>query len=279
MTNPPLLAEKHIRVKRCRPGVMMYNAADEFVGRSLHLYGEFSEGECDIFRALIGSGAVVLDVGANIGAHTLCFARIVGPTGAVLAFEPQRVLYQMLCGNVALNALTNVVANHLALGSAAGSVPVPQLDYAQPGNFGGVALGELGLSGAASGELVTVVPLDALELPRCDFLKIDVEGMERDVLAGAEATIARFQPILYVENDREDRSPALIAFLLERGYRLYWHCPQLFNPQNHDGEAENVFGGLGSINMLGLPRSSAMVVDSLPQITAPDADWRAATRG
>lgn len=270
MSNPPLLAEHHIRVKRCRQGLLMYNVADEYVGRSLHLYGEFSEGEGDAFRQLISPGQVVLDIGANIGAHTLCFANLVGPGGAVLAFEPQRIVYQMLCGNMALNAVTNVFANHLALGREAGSVLVPQLDYAQPGNYGGLALGSF-----ASGERVSVVALDSLDLPRCDFVKIDVEGMEREVLGGAARTIARFQPTLYVENDRAEHSQALIADLLGIGYRLYWHCPPLFNPKNFD-EAENVFGGIVSVNMICLPRSSELVVNGLPEITSPDASWRTA---
>jgi FkbM family methyltransferase len=271
MANPPLLAEQHLRVKRCRQGLLMYNVADEYVGRSLHLYGEFSEGEADAFRQLIAPGQVVLDIGANIGAHTISFAKLVGPDGAVLAFEPQRIVYQMLCGNIALNALTNVFANHLALGRDAGTVLVPQLDYARPGNYGGIALGS-----SPSGERVPVVPLDSLDLPRCDFIKIDVEGMERDVLEGAARTIERFQPTLYVENDRADRSPALVEYLLGMGYRLYWHCPQLFNPKNYDHKAKNVFGGIASINMICLPRSSEMVVNDLPQITSSDANWRVA---
>jgi FkbM family methyltransferase len=268
MINPPLLAEHHIRVKQCREGLLMYNVADQYVGRSVHLYGEFSAGEVDAFRQLISPGQVVLDIGANIGAHTLCFAQLVGPSGAVLAFEPQRIVFQMLCGNMALNAVTNVFANHLALGREVGTVLVPVLDYAQPGNYGGLALGSF-----ASGERVSVVPLDSLDLPRCDFIKIDVEGMERDVLEGAARTIERFQPTLYVENDRAEHSQALIAHLLGIGYRLYWHCPPLFNPKNYDA-AENVFGSVVSVNMICLPSASEMVVSGLPAIISPDADWR-----
>jgi FkbM family methyltransferase len=268
MTKPPLLAEQHIRVKRCRHGPLMYNVADEYVGRSLHLYGEFSEGENAAFRQLVAPGQVVLDVGANIGAHTISLAKIVGPAGAVLAFEPQRVIYQMLCGNIALNALSNVFAYHLAVGSAAGTVLVPLPDYAVPGNYGGIALG-----GFTSGEQVTVVALDSLELPRCDFIKIDVEGMEREVLAGAVRTIARFQPKLYVENDKAALSPALIEYLLGLDYRLYWHTPLLFSAKNFDRESKNVFSGVASVNMICVPGTSEMTVSGLPQITSPDANW------
>ena len=77
-----------------------------------------------------------------------------------------------------------------------------------------------------------VVTLDSFDLPRCEFLKVDVEGMElprAQRRRGNDPTAAG--RILYVENDREDLSPALIEFLFSLGYQLYWHLPPLFNPQ------------------------------------------------
>jgi hypothetical protein len=89
------------RVKQCRHGMMLYNVHDLYVGRSLDQYGEFSQGEIDLFGQILKPGQVVLDVGANIGAHTLWFAQTVGPSGTVLAFEPQRIVFQALCANLA----------------------------------------------------------------------------------------------------------------------------------------------------------------------------------
>ena len=60
----------------------------------------------------------------------------------------------------------------------------------------------------------------------------DAEGMEADVLAGGEATIRRLRPWLYVENDRKNRSAALIGLINSFGYRLYWHLPPYYNPAN-----------------------------------------------
>ena len=60
--------------------------------------------------------------------------------------------------------------------------------------------------GVGHGEPVVMVTLDAFDLPACHFLKVDVEGMEVEVLRGAQNTIATYRPLMYVENDREQRS-------------------------------------------------------------------------
>src|SRR6185295_11683135 len=136
-----LLFEKaQLRQKPCRHGVMMYFANDEVIGRSLDLYGEFSESEIALFAQVLKPGMTVIDAGANIGTHTLFFANTVGARGRVFAFEPQRVIYQMLCGNVALNVHGNVMTVQAALGAAPGRIVVPRLDYAKGGDFGRVAL-------------------------------------------------------------------------------------------------------------------------------------------
>lgn len=82
-----------------RLGPMLANRNDRYVGQSILAYGEFSEGEAQMFRQLVGSGDVVIEAGANIGAHTLLLSRLVGATGLVYAYEPQRIVFQTLCGN------------------------------------------------------------------------------------------------------------------------------------------------------------------------------------
>ncbi len=246
---------------------MLYAPNDRFIGGALARYGEFSEGEQDLFRQMVRAGDTVVEVGANIGAHTVPLARLVGPTGRVLAFEPQRVVFQMLCANLALNGLVQVQATHAALGAAPGELHVPPVDYTGAGNFGGIALA------AEGGDPVPVTTLDALGLPALRLLKVDVEGMEAEVLQGGRDTIARTRPLLYVENDREEKSPALIRLVLGMGYRLFWHLPRMFNPQNWRGVAENGFGPIISINMVGVPAEQPVRTD-MREITDERSDWR-----
>lgn len=243
---------------------MLYNVHDMYIGRSLDLYGEFSEGEIDVFRQLVQPGNVVLEIGANIGAHTVFLAQHVGPTGRVLAFEPQRVVCQTLNANIALGSITNTYCFHQAVGSTPGEIVVPSIDYTQDFNFGGLSLGQY-----QQGERVPVNTIDNLGLPRCNFIKIDVEGMELPVLQGAMSTLTRFKPLLYVENDREDKSAALIRYLDNIGYAMYWHLPPLFNPNNFAQNSQNVFGNIISKNMICLSKTQPHQMNGFEQVEVP----------
>ncbi len=113
-------------------------------------------------------------------------------------------------------------------------------------------------------------------LPQLNLIKADVEGMERDVLDGARATIERTRPVLYVECDRKDRAPALIRLVLSAGYRAFWHTPPFFNPDNFAGNDRRAFGNLVSGNLLALPAERVGPI-ALPEVTGPD-DWPASVR-
>src|SRR4051794_7022915 len=92
-----------VGLQGCRHRRMMYLLADQYIGRSLDYYGEYCEAEGGVFDQLVGPGQIVIEVGANIGTHTVRLGQLVGPGGAVIAFEPQRVLFYLLCANLALN--------------------------------------------------------------------------------------------------------------------------------------------------------------------------------
>lgn len=231
---------------------MAFNALDTFIGRSFAEYGEFSEGEADLFKALVQPGDVVLDIGANIGAHTLVFSNLVGPTGTVLAFEPQRLIYYMLCSNVVTNGIINTTCLQNAVGSEIGRIDVPEFDFSRPNNFGALELdqNDAGVSQGVQKFSVKLTTIDSFNLPRCAFVKIDVEGMETKVILGARDTIKRLKPMLYVENDRSERAIMLINVLRSLGYHIYAHTPPLFNPDNYLKNKNNIFGNVVSVNML-----------------------------
>lgn len=234
---------------------MAYLVRDRYIGRSLELYGEFSEAEVVLFRHLLKRGDTVLEIGANIGAHTVPLAQTVGPEGQVLAFEPQRMIYYLLCANVVLNNLANVICHQAAVGDVTGNLRVPDLDYSGDGNFGGI---ELGTESTLGSYEVPVVRIDDLRLARCDLIKVDVEGMEKQVLEGARQTIARFKPLLYVEDDRREKSRELHDFLTDLGYEVHPHLPRLYAADNFEKNPTNVFGNFTSRNLLCWRRESAV---------------------
>ena len=151
-------------------------------------------------------------------------------------------------------------------------------DYGKPGNFGSVSIGEQpGITDASAYGTVMLATLDKpLKLESCRLLKIDCEGMELEVLEGGVDFIARHRPILYVENDRREKSPALISFILEHGYDAYWHTPLLFRPDNFYENPEYIFEfeRVASINMLAVPEGTNVVNIDDNKITAPEDWWQ-----
>lgn len=257
--------------RECRHGRLLYLKRDRYIGKAIEHYGEFSELEAAVFGAFLRPGDVAVDGGANIGAHTVHMANLVGPTGKVLAFEPQRVIFTLLCGNIAFNEAFQVVPVQAALGAAPGVLRVPALDYGAAGNFGGVSLLETAGQG---GEEVPVRTLDSFKLDKLALLKVDVEGMEFEALSGAADTIKRLRPILYVENDREMRSPRLIRLIGQMGYNMWWHLPPLFNPGNFDRRTDDIYPGVVSINLLCVPRERSIEIVGARPVSGPDDWWQ-----
>lgn len=220
-----------------RYGKIVVDTNDRYLGRSLIEYGEFSEGEAVLFKQIIKPEMTVCDVGANFGAHTLLFSKL---ATQVFAFEPQRCTFDALMETIKLNNLDNVVAIRTAIGDGS-IVKYRDLDASVENNFGAFSF-----VGAEDGEDMQSCTLN---LP-CHFLKIDVEGMELEVLRGAAQMIGEYKPIIYIENDRPDKSDALIGELEKFGYDCYWHSPPLYNADNFFGKEENIFPGLTSVNML-----------------------------
>jgi len=252
-----------------RHGRFLANPNDIYIGRAIVEYGEFSEIESTLILQFVPEGGTVIEVGANIGAHTVAIARTAGPRGRVHAYEPQPVIFQNLCANLALNNLTNVYAYNKGCGAERSRMTIPDINYAVEGNYGGIAIDALPAD--LSGQAVDIEPLDELDLTRLDLLKIDAEGMETEILQGAAETVAEFTPILYVENDRVEKSEALITLIQSFGYRLWWHTPALFNPDNWAKNIYNPWPNIVSFNMLCIHQSRPTKITGSQEITEPTA--------
>ncbi|MGE4242194.1 FkbM family methyltransferase [Ramlibacter sp.] len=180
-------------------------------------------------RRSFGDGVVAIDGGANIGVHTIEWARHMHGWGRVLAFEAQELVFYALAGNIAINNCMNARARWAALGERPGEIAIPQPDYHRAASFGSLELKERANNeriGQAisyqAGDMVKtpMTSVDALALDRLDFFKLDVESMELEVLRGARETLARHRPILLVEVIKSDAN-ALQAFARELGYATW----------------------------------------------------------
>lgn len=178
------------------------------IAASLLEFGGHEAGEVGLIaeiaafkRAQHGDGVNIIDAGANIGTHTIAWARSMTGWGSVMAFEPQERTFYALCGNIALNNCFNASASMTALSAKAGRVAVPRLDPQRPANFGGLSLKpDLNKQGAGMGNsIVPCITIDALGLHRLDILKLDIEGMEPEALDGAKQTIAALKPVIFAE--------------------------------------------------------------------------------
>lgn len=185
------------------------------VGHQLLSYGRFDFAEVELAvtwlkqrRDWHGDGVVALDVGANVGVHTITWARVMTGWGRVIAFEPQDRVFYALAGNVAIANAFNAEVHRAAVGATAGTIAIPRLDYAKPASYGSLELrysrdaefiGQAVNHSAKDLKEVPLVAIDDLNLERLDFLKVDVERMELEVLEGAKETILRCRPVVLIE--------------------------------------------------------------------------------
>lgn len=147
--------------------------------------------------------AVVVDGGANIGFFTVPVAhRTQGRGTRIVAFEPQRQLFQALGGSLALNGYNHVYLHNCGIGSEPGIAELPAVDYSEVQDFGTVSLSNettVAEDGWMNDRVVDITSIDAMSLPRLDFFKLDVEGYEVPALTGAIKTIKQHRPWIWVE--------------------------------------------------------------------------------
>jgi FkbM family methyltransferase len=206
------------------------------VGFQLLETGSYDPGEVnvaltmlDLRRQHYGDGVVAVDCGANVGVHTIEWAKHMTGWGSVLAFEAQERIYYALAGNIAINNCFNARAVHAAVTNEPGMMKMPSPDYLVAASFGSLELRKRDTTefigqpiDYSESKMVDVraIDLDSFNFSRLDLIKMDVEGMELDALAGGAQCIGDLRPILLVEMVKTDKAK-LRAWLEERGYSVF----------------------------------------------------------
>jgi len=198
--------------------------------RTLFLTGTFDPNELMWLSQVLTEGMTFVDVGANMGVYSMFASKLVGGSGTVVAVEPSMRDFQRLAFHITLNDLQNVQPLHVA---ASDECAQASLQVAWDRNSGHNTFGDFGYPDVerARAETVQTRPLDAVvaehELERVDFVKIDVEGHELRVLAGAVETLARFRPKILIEvfdnvlRAQGASATLVLAFLEQQGYTLH----------------------------------------------------------
>lgn len=234
-------------------GQMFYLSEDDPIGKSLTLYGEWAAAEVNFLCSFVGLGSTVVDVGTNVGTHALAFSRRVGAHGQVFAFEPQKMLADLALRTIETNACANISLRQMGVGRASGEMLVPFTDYNVHINSGGVALRQSCLSDVMDGASVQIIALDSLDLDACHLVKVDVEGMEAEVLEGMRDTIRRLRPVLFLECNSIQSAASILTAGHWENYRTFLVRTAAFNPSNYKAEVKNIFGVACESSILCVP--------------------------
>jgi FkbM family methyltransferase len=239
----PLLRSFGTNASRTISGHRFHFDASTDIGRSLLFTGQFERHALDQCARFIKNDSVVIDVGANIGVHTVHFAQC-APSGRVISIEPSRTTLQYLLRNIA--HLVNVVPLNVALSDTTG---IKNFFVASDNAHSG--LKDTKRKAILREEAVACFTGDEILLPLCangcvDLIKIDVEGLELQVLRGLRTIISRHRPVIFCEifgGEQSNPDPeATVRFCTSLGYEAFvLSGKDLVPSRSHDDTLYNYF--------------------------------------
>lgn len=206
-------------VAETRHGIMQYLPDEPDVGDGLGWYGEWLEAQLELLGRLIGPGATLLEVGSGVGAHAIALGRKAGAEGHLLVVEQRLAVQRILRNNLTANRAGNVTLLRDAAGWADGGA----------GN------------------------VDGLWLERLDWLKVSDAEASATVLAGAEATLWRLRPGLFLSVSDAAAMARLAHTANEHGYRCWRHEAALFNRENFNRRTADIFDGRAALALVAIP--------------------------
>ncbi len=227
------------RVREARYGILQFRPDGSVAARSIQAYGEYLQPQLDALTPLIGPGSIVVEVASGFGAHALFLSSAVGESGHVFACESRPALHPLLRNNLEANRVVNVTAITAPLrgGSA---------ERASAREFPAATAHDRGPDGDEA-------TIDALQLPRFQWLKINDGADAREIIAGAAASLWRYRPNLFVASAAVDAIDDLERLVGDFGY----HCRRietpLLEPRRLERAPGDIFAGKSVQALLAIP--------------------------
>ncbi|ENO8808635.1 FkbM family methyltransferase [Photobacterium damselae subsp. damselae] len=220
---------------------------DSVVSKSMELYGEWAKNElCEISK-FIKDTDTVLDVGAFIGTHTIYFSSLVC-NGKVISFEARKDIYDVL--KINSDKLSNVTVINSGIGKNNYKIEIEHKSLNGSDNFGGLDLKPIDKLEHKEVEIISINKLDSYDLEKVDFIKVDVEGMEYDVLLGAENIINKNRPVIFLELNDVEHGSNLLSWAKNNNYNVYGISTLAYNKNNFNNNQENIFSNASEIGLL-----------------------------
>ena len=217
---------------------------NDLIATALELYGEWSSAEADVITDFINENDVVLDIGAHVGTFSLQFSDIVGPKGSVFCFEAAKENYNLLNLNTAKKE--NVRTFNIALGS---KVDVGWYILNKLNNGASKVSGRPFINSSKT----DIHMIDDYCFPKVHLMKIDVEGMEYDVLCGAQKTISQSRSLIWLELNSVKAGNKILEWANDTGYKVFGHLAPSYNRENFNKNSVDIFGEAMECSLLLVP--------------------------
>lgn len=204
---------------------IVVDPSNGFVDNEIFAAGVYEPDILSVIKQHLRAGDTFVDIGTNIGQHSLFAASVVGPKGKVVSFEPIPRLIEQFNESIILNHFSNIIeVQEFACSNTAESLAIK----INPGNIGGSGFHHTN----KEYEEIKVETICAdnilLGMEKINFIKIDTEGHELEALQGLKETLQKFRPTLLIEfspafwgNEAQAKSKEFFALLMENNYSYY----------------------------------------------------------
>ena len=221
-------------------GLINVFKGDDPIGTCLHLYGEWADQEFDVIDKLVTEESCCIDLGANVGTHTVWLAQRCNKN-FIFSFEPQFYIFLLLNSNIVMNNCFNVVPIRSFVADRNDFIKtVIHTPNYEKFNYGEFNINSVDETSNLSTQIMRLDDVDFLG-KTIDFIKMDCEGTEVQVIESGKQLLTRDKPHMYIEFNGIEGNDLVLKAIKDLDYNCYWHVYPKFNTNNHNKHNENIW--------------------------------------